>query len=149
MPRSSPARPTATVQKATVPAPPARKKIPIETLELAIWDAYGIVTRAAERVGMGREALHRRISKSARLRAAVQSARERLVDAAEDGLAYSIEKREPWAIALALKTLGKSRGYVERQELDALFALVDKDPAEMTDEELDQALARATTRRRS
>lgn len=146
MPRSSSSRPTASVRKAS--PPPARKGIPVAVVETALWDSYGVVAKAAERLGILRESLTKRIAKSPRLQAARDAGRERLVDAAETGLAISVEKREAWAITLALKTLGKSRGYVERQELDALFALVEKDPADMTDEELEQALARATSRRR-
>lgn len=147
MPSSRPpARPPAKGQKAT--RPPARKKIPINTLETALEDAYGIVTDAAHAVGMGRQALHRRIARSSRLRAAVTAGRERLLDKGETKLVTAVDKGEAWAITLLLKTLGKSRGYVERQELDAIFAMLEKDPADMTDAELDEALARVTSRRR-
>lgn len=145
MPDPASSSPKARAQKAT---PAARKKIPVDALETAIDEEFGIVQKAAKRVGMTRTALHRRIKRSARLQAAVAAGRERLVDEAEDGLASAVQKREAWAITLALKTLGKTRGYVERQELDALFALVDKTPADMTDDELEQALARATSSRR-
>ena len=139
------ARPIATVQKAT---PPPRKKIPIETLEAALDDAFGIVSKAAKSAGITRTALHRRIKRSTRLQAAVKAGRERLVDEAEDGVAGAVSRREAWAITLVLKTLGKSRGYVERQELAGLFAMLEKDPADMTDAELDDALARVTSRHR-
>lgn len=147
MPRSSssPARP-ARPRKVSPPAP--RKGLTVDMLERAIWDAYGVVTAAAEAAGIDRRSLTRRISKSVRLQAAVSAARDRLIDKAESKLATAIERGDPWAITLALKTLGKSRGYVERQELDALFAMLDKDPADMTDDELDEALARVTSRRR-
>jgi len=39
-----------------------------------------------------------------------------LLDATEEKLVAAIDNGEPWAIALVLKTLGKERGYVERQE---------------------------------
>ena len=141
------ARPIATVQKVTTPRP-VRKKIPIETLEAALHDAYGIVTDAARNVGISREALSKRIGRSARLKAALADGRERLLDKTEGKLVTAVDKGEAWAITLALKTLGKSRGYVERQELAGLFAMLEKDPADMTDAELDDALTRVTSRHR-
>lgn len=148
MPRSPSSRPTAKAAPARDATSPPKRTVPGPVIEAALWDSYGVVSKAAELLAYDRTALSRRIAKSERLKAARQAGRERLVDVAETGLAISVEKREAWAITLALKTLGKSRGYVERQELDALFALVEKDPADMTDEELEQALARATSRRR-
>lgn len=136
------------IRKATLPPPGPRKGLSIPTIAAALWEAYGIVSAAAEILGIARVSLHRRIAKSAKLQDALADARERLVDRAETGLVDGIHRGEQWAITLALKTLGKSRGYVERQELDGMLALVDKDPANMTDEELDEAIARATSRRR-
>ena len=51
------------------------------------------------------------------LRALADEYREAVVDDAEEGLTACVRRHEPWAITLALKTLGKSRGYVERQEV--------------------------------
>ena len=48
---------------------------------------------------------------------ALLSERAELVDLAEMGFKSAIMNKEPWALAFALKTLGKHLGYVERQEL--------------------------------
>jgi hypothetical protein len=48
--------------------------------------------------------------------AAKQAQRGELVDLAEQKLRESIQNGEAWGISLCLKTLGKDRGYVERQE---------------------------------
>jgi len=45
------------------------------------------------------------------------SERAALVDLAEMGFKSAILNKEPWALAFALKTLGKHLGYVERQEV--------------------------------
>jgi len=42
--------------------------------------------------------------------------RRELVDLAEMGLRGAVLREEPWAIAFALKTLGKDQGYTERSE---------------------------------
>ena len=39
------------------------------------------------------------------------------MDLAEMGFKSAIINKEPWALAFALKTLGKHLGYVERQEV--------------------------------
>ena len=48
---------------------------------------------------------------------ALLSERAALVDLAEMGFKSAILNKEPWALAFALKTLGKHLGYVERQEV--------------------------------
>jgi len=51
------------------------------------------------------------------VKARLQAEREELVDYAESGLRAALLGREAWAIAFTLKTLGKSKGYVERTEV--------------------------------
>ena len=51
------------------------------------------------------------------VRDALLSERAALVDLAEMGFKSAIINKEPWALAFALKTLGKHLGYVERQEV--------------------------------
>lgn len=51
------------------------------------------------------------------VRDALLAERAALVDLAEMGFKSAIINKEPWALAFALKTLGKHLGYVERQEL--------------------------------
>jgi len=45
-----------------------------------------------------------------------QAQRGQMVDLAEIRLLQSIDRGEAWGISLCLKTIGKDRGYVERQE---------------------------------
>ena len=49
--------------------------------------------------------------------AALKSKRRDIVDLAESGLRIAVLNKEAWAIAFALKTLGKDDGYTERQEV--------------------------------
>lgn len=51
------------------------------------------------------------------VRDALLAERAALVDLAEMGFKSAIINKEPWALAFALKTLGKHLGYVERQEV--------------------------------
>jgi hypothetical protein len=50
--------------------------------------------------------------------AAKEAARGELLDVAEVKLWQAVQRGDAWAIAFALKTLGKQRGYVERQVLE-------------------------------
>lgn len=50
------------------------------------------------------------------VRKALDGERDDIIDYAELGLRKAVLSGQPWAIAFALKTLGKKRGYVERQE---------------------------------
>ena len=49
--------------------------------------------------------------------AALDGERDNLLDYAEMGLKRAVLNGEPWAVAFALRTIGKSRGYSERHEI--------------------------------
>lgn len=53
------------------------------------------------------------------VREALDAERENIIDLSESKLVTAINGGEAWAIALALKTLGKGRGYVEKQEVQS------------------------------
>lgn len=76
----------------------------------------GLIAAAARQLGCSPETIRRRARRSKTIQQAISDGRERLLDKTEEKLVAAIENGEPWAIALVLKTLGKDRGYVERQE---------------------------------
>ena len=86
-----------------------RKKI-----ESALMETFGNVALSARRLGVSREYLSRTISKTPALKTILESAREERVDHAESALSRAVINGEAWAVCFTLKTLGKSRGYVER-----------------------------------
>ena len=49
--------------------------------------------------------------------AAIAEEREMMLDIGELSLARAVQNGEAWAVCFLLKTQGKSRGYVERQEI--------------------------------
>ena len=77
----------------------------------------GAVYLAARELGCSPNTIYNRMKKTPALKQAVEDARGEVVDYAEQKLRLAILNGEPWAIAMVLKTLGKSRGYVERQEV--------------------------------
>jgi len=77
----------------------------------------GAVYLAARELGCVPNTIYNRMERVPSIKQAVEDARGEVVDYAEQKLRLAILNGEPWAIAMALKTIGKSRGYVERQEV--------------------------------
>lgn len=104
---------------ATTPTPknPGRR-VPEKEIAALLTKHFGNISHVARVLGVDRSNLHLRINKSAKLKQAVEDARERMVDDAEGALHAAILKQEGWAVCFTLKTLGKVRGYVEKQEIE-------------------------------
>ena len=91
--------------------------IATESIIDALKATNGLVSLAARRLGCSPEAIYKRAKQTQSIQQAIDGSRVELVDHAELALRRAILQGEPWAVALTLKTLGKSRGYVERQEV--------------------------------
>ncbi|MFL5862557.1 MAG: hypothetical protein ACJ780_17575 [Solirubrobacteraceae bacterium] len=76
----------------------------------------GMVSHAAERLGVTQQAVSYRLGKHPSLRAVVAESREGMKDLAELRLFEKLDAGEPWAIQFYLKTMGRDRGYVEKRE---------------------------------
>ena len=85
-------------------------------IEAALKQKAGNVTAAATALGCSRSTLYRRMQQSPGLIELVTDERETLVDIAESMLKREVLAGNITAIIFTLKTVGKSRGYVERQE---------------------------------
>lgn len=75
----------------------------------------GLVMRAARQLGCERNTIYRYIEEYPSCKEAKENGHEMLLDDAEIGLHKSIREQEGWAICFTLKTLGKERGFVEKQ----------------------------------
>ena len=73
---------------------------------------------AAKMLQIAPQTIYNRMAKYPQIRQILDDARGETVDIAEQKLRQAILNGEPWAIALELKTQGKSRGYVEKQEIE-------------------------------
>lgn len=104
----------------------------VEQIADALRKKAGNVTEAAKALNVTRQALHYHIANDESLQQIVIDARESLVDVAESALLKSVRRGNTAAIIFALKTQGKSRGYVERQEIDHRIT----DVTTLSDEEL-------------
>lgn len=99
----------------------------------AIEKSYGIITLIAERLKIHRSAVYNNIKKF-QLNELIEIERERLVDFAESKLIENIRKGKETSIIFTLKTLGKKRGYIEKQEIEVQNSIEQK-VLNMTDEE--------------
>lgn len=89
----------------------------IEQITHALRQKAGNITEAAKALKVTRQALHKRIGEDEALQAVVVDAREAMVDVAESEALKQIKRGNTAMIIFTLKTLGKNRGYVERQEI--------------------------------
>jgi len=101
----------------------------------ALQKTHGMVYLAAIDLGCAASTIYRRADKDKKVQATIDSYRGQLIDKAELKLEQAVMNGEPWAVTLTLKSLGKNRGYVERQEIDqknagdvTLHVVYDKKP---------------------
>lgn len=94
----------------------ASEKFKPETVITAIQKANGKVSLAAKSLKCSRQTVMNYVNEYPVVKEALEDARELTLDIAEDKLFKAIKKGEAWAICFYLKTQGKSRGYIERQE---------------------------------
>lgn len=88
-----------------------------ERIIQALRDTNGLVSLAARKLGCTTQTIYTRAKKVAAVQQTIDDSRAELVDHAELALRAAILDKQPWAVALVLKTLGRERGYVERQEV--------------------------------
>jgi predicted transcriptional regulator len=90
----------------------------IGQIERALIKSNGLVTKAAAILGVTHPAIVQRIKRSPKLQRARDKINETLLDAAENTVhtKFAAEKNLTAAIFF-LKTKGKHRGYIEKQEI--------------------------------
>tara|TARA_R100000231_G_scaffold59169_1_gene48654 strand:+ start:3856 stop:4206 length:351 start_codon:yes stop_codon:yes gene_type:complete len=89
------------------------KKAMLKSLEKNL----GVVTSACKSVGISRQTHYNWLKDDAKYKAAVDELENVALDYAESKLHNQITKENPTAIIFYLKTKGKKRGYIERQEI--------------------------------
>jgi len=83
----------------------------------AIREKHGNISAAARYLGCSRNTIARYIERYPTLKSVYEEERETLIDFAENQLFQQVKEGNITAIIFTLKTIGKSRGYVERQEV--------------------------------
>lgn len=83
----------------------------------ALREKHGNLSAAARFLGCSRNTISRYIEQYPTVKAVADEERETLIDFAENQLFKQVQDGNITAIIFTLKTIGKSRGYVERQEV--------------------------------
>ena len=120
-----------------------KKRFSEKQIVHAIGKSKGLIFLAAQHLGCNPATIHVRANQSQNIREAIETERGRVLDFAEVKLIEAVQDGEAWAICFILKTLGKSRGYIERQEIKAEAKItVLNNVEEISDAELDYLIAR-------
>ena len=90
-----------------------KKKAMLEALEKTL----GVVTTASKMVGIERTTHYKWMANDKDYKDKVNGLQEVVLDFAESALHKMVENHNPAATLFLLKTKGKQRGYVERQEI--------------------------------
>ena len=88
-----------------------------EQVITAIRKTRGLVTLTATVLDCTPDTVRNYAKRYATVAEALKEERERMTDIAESALYQKIKDGEGWAVCFYLKTQGKDRGYVERQEV--------------------------------
>ena len=84
----------------------------------ALTKSLGIVTTACKQFGGGRTTYYQWLREDPEFKKAVADVKEVALDFAESQLHKQIQEGNTTATIFYLKTQGKARGYVERQEIE-------------------------------
>ena len=77
----------------------------------------GVVTNVAERLGVSRRTVYKYMDRWKTVKEAMDEEREAFVDFTENQLIRKVAEGHITAIIFTLKTIGKSRGYIESYKL--------------------------------
>jgi hypothetical protein len=94
-------------------------KAKLKDISEALRKYHGVITPAAQALGISYNTLYKRVQRSKKLQEVIEMATEGMVDIAENKLMTKIVEGDNTMIIFYLKCKGKKRGYVEKQELDA------------------------------
>ena len=91
-----------------------KKGLMLEALEKSL----GIVSTACKMVDISRQTHYAWLKADEEYKSAVQSIQDSVLDFAESHLYKLVKEGNPAATIFFLKTKGKKRGYIERQEIE-------------------------------
>lgn len=89
----------------------------VEEVIAAVRNQHGLMAAVARELGVSRTTVWRYSKQHPTIRQAFDEERETLLDLAEKKLFEHVQRGSIPAIMFVLKTLGRTRGYVERQEV--------------------------------
>jgi len=96
----------------------AMKKASVAQVKPLLEEHDGNISAVARALSVARDTIYARIDESAVLQQTLRNARERMLDEAESVLYRKVKEGSTPELLFFLKTQGRSRGYIERQELE-------------------------------
>jgi len=96
----------------------SRQRYTREQVVAALEKTKGMVFLAAKILGCSHVTVYNYAKRYKSVQQAIDANRGKVVDTAELKLYDAILAGEHWAVAFALRTIGRDRGYVEKQALD-------------------------------
>ena len=103
---------------------PRTQRITDSQIAEALRKSNGYISHAAKILGVSHSAVSKRIRKSEKLQEILEEKRNEMIEFAENKLFELVKEGNITAIIFTLKTLGKDRGWTERQEIEAKNASV-------------------------
>jgi hypothetical protein len=97
---------------------PGKQRYSKQQVISALREAKGMASLAARKLGCDVDTVLIYCKRYSDIEAVKQEARIEILDEAELRLWQAIRRDESWAIAFCLKTLGRTRGYGERLDLN-------------------------------
>ncbi len=94
----------------------AHERYTVEQVIKAVNAARGCISTAAKALKCNRATIDQYRKRHPEVDAAILDAHELQLDVAEGALFKAIDQGQAWAICFYLKTQGRGRGYVEKQE---------------------------------
>lgn len=107
------------------------KKALLDALEKSL----GVVTTACKTAGVGRSTFYKWLAEDEEFKKEVQDIENIALDFAESQLHKQISEGSTPATIFFLKTKGKARGYIERQEIETKISN-DLDFSDLTNEDI-------------
>jgi len=89
----------------------------LEQLKEALTAGNGFIVFAAKKLGVSRQWLSNKIDDNQELKEHIRHLKEGFIDLAEQKLFSNVNEGKEASIFFTLKTIGKNRGFVERQEI--------------------------------
>jgi len=85
---------------------------------IALKNNNGNISEACQSINIGRRTYYSWIEKDESFKQDAEDAQESLIDLAESKLVENIKDNDNTSIIFFLKTKGKKRGYIEKQEIE-------------------------------
>ena len=110
----------------------------------ALKETNGLLTMAAAKSGIGYRTVCRYVAEYPSVKEAAQDAKEAMLDFTEGKLYQKIKAGDNTCIIFYLKTQGKARGYIEKQEIEHSGNIGRAE--ELSDDELAEIIERRRSR---